>query len=1438
MIFTTKNKELAIFGNTLTETKGKLIEFFEAFERGGIKGQDGIIGTFFSKNKKSPLTPELLETFELFKDKFNSTFLSAEALAEQFGEVDQRIIDYAKTCKNGEMTTKGFKASISSMTLSAKAGTAALKALTIGLNMAIMYGATKLIGSFVNFIDNLHTTLKEQQEITQNLQGELSEIQSDISDVNSELQTTSDRIDELSKKDSLSFVEKEELENLTAQNEELERRNRLLKEQEAAKQQEVAESVQREFNKEYGNRTYTRVATQQQMEDIEKKKSRQYELYINIGANTAEEAAELEQLDKELAAWNSSMYSSSTFSDHIQETIAAYESLNQRIKEGEILTERETNQLADYRKELVDYNVDLEDYISRYGIDDEISQSWKDLSNSIYECLYPAEYLTEKFNETFNGLSENVQTELKELARDGSLSVEDLSEDMINKFSEAGFSASEVIEQLLSEYEELSDSASQIPSNSPLSITETIDQLNTRLRPALESLGAAYRNIFTEDGFTPGNVDISILDSIRSAMEDLNSMEDVTIHIDYDSFDELARVLTDPASLEGDVHDAINRLATDIVGSMTPAISECSEENYRLMQTLLESMGIANAEALLISELGYSYEEYENAKKAAERAGISLNDAVAETCLSLLQEKEISEEDAQTLIDYYIQKALASGTTIYTLDTVNELINEYEQLGLNCDKLREYRDLLRRSNTDEHGHYEGGSTYGLGAGNYEPVGYTPKAPQEAVEVEYAADEESKTGFSSSEQGASKSTPAPFDWVTTAIDHVEKEIKALDEVANSAYSTFSQKNEALAHEISKVSEEIDLQQQAYTNYRNRAEAVGLSDHYKNLIQNGSLGMEDITDETLQDQISEYQKWYDKAQETQDKINDLHQKSNDLHITSYENCVKELETLRDSQAISEREYLDRMNVLWEKYYANQIEYAVQAKEAKLKLLDAEKDYLESVANAAADILGEQSDELKNRQESEIELLEAKKKPLEDQLELLEEQKDKEDRILTLQKAQYELKRAESQRSKLTYIDGQMQYRADETNIRDAKNAVNDAEYNIIKADIQDRINAYDKEIAKINERYEAEIANIERLENEWQNALALQERAQNSVNFESMFGEGSIAKLLAGDLSMVNTWKQTYLHTLGAIDMVSIGSIGEITTGYAELAGLDLSNIVEQTSAVASQFSSTNNAVNRLSASLGFEPANGTADATSPAQAQTEGNSRSLAGALQNTYDIATEVLPEEAKMMNAITEATNTAIAAINELKSAIESLSTVSTNVSGMSIYGNAYASGTRRAEKGLALVGEEKPEVILTNDKKAFLAKQPTLLNMEGGETVFDGNATAKMLEAKGFRPITADEFPLLKAFSSYSPDELRQKFAPNLTSPAKSAASSAMQNANHAVNNSSVNNGPSYTTGDVHIHCPGITKDEVAKQIGTELTNVFSGLSLKAYQRANITR
>ncbi|EOS33457.1 hypothetical protein C807_00296 [Lachnospiraceae bacterium 28-4] len=68
-------------------------------------------------------------------------------------------------------------------------------------------------------------------------------------------------------------------------------------------------------------------------------------------------------------------------------------------------------------------------------------------------------------------------------------------------------------------YTEAKKNANSVKPNetgiSPLSISQTIDQLNTQLKPAFDSLQSAYQDIFTDDGFTPENVDLSMLDSIK-----------------------------------------------------------------------------------------------------------------------------------------------------------------------------------------------------------------------------------------------------------------------------------------------------------------------------------------------------------------------------------------------------------------------------------------------------------------------------------------------------------------------------------------------------------------------------------------------------------------------------------------------------------------------------------------------------------------------------------------------------------------------------------------------------------------------------------------------------------------------------------------------------------------------------------------------------------
>ena len=224
MIFSTVNNELAIFGNTIDEIKDKIDKFNEKRKKSNLFGEDGAFASLFSNKKgNNALTSEVLSQFDEFKEKFNTSSLSAEALAEQMENIDDRIIDYAKTCKNGEMTTEGFKASLDTMSLSAKAGTIALKALATAGNMIVMLAISKAIQLAVEAIDNYVHRLDIAKEKAIESAENYNKITRELESLRDEAKETSSRIKELEEIPNLTFVEQEELQKLREANEELER---------------------------------------------------------------------------------------------------------------------------------------------------------------------------------------------------------------------------------------------------------------------------------------------------------------------------------------------------------------------------------------------------------------------------------------------------------------------------------------------------------------------------------------------------------------------------------------------------------------------------------------------------------------------------------------------------------------------------------------------------------------------------------------------------------------------------------------------------------------------------------------------------------------------------------------------------------------------------------------------------------------------------------------------------------------------------------------------------------------------------------------------------------------------------------------------------------------------------------------------------------------
>ena len=451
-----------------------------------------------------------------------------------------------------------------------------------------------------------------------------------------------------------------------------------------------------------------------------------------------------------------------------------------------------------------------------------------------------------------------------------------------------------------------------------LSITDTVDQLNTQLKPTFDSLKSAYEDIFTTDDkgkslFTLKNVDLSMLDSIKSAIDDLNESKELGISIDYSSFENLAKTFTDTSSTADDVHDAFNSFATDIVNSLNPSLSKASGESLQLITTLLQSLGVINAEEVVISSLGYSYQQYITAKEECANTSLDLQTATQDEINAFVNEQIAAGTLGQALAQLEFNKVLVSNTHVETQEDINRIFSLAEAAGIGSEalaKLAQFKNDLANETDPKTRQWIVKSINE----------YTKTLAQEikGAQVEYKAP---ATKSKKSGSKSQKDTNKEFDWIEQAIENAEKEVKKFEDIVNSAYSTFFEKSKALAQEIEKVNEEIGLQQQAYDEYMRKAESIGLSDDYRALVRDGAIQIDDISDEKLQTAITDYQKWYEKAVSVSDKITELQEKVKDLNAKDYEQQSDSLQRSQEKNLITMTEYYRSMMALQDKYYNNE-------------------------------------------------------------------------------------------------------------------------------------------------------------------------------------------------------------------------------------------------------------------------------------------------------------------------------------------------------------------------------------------------------------------------------------------------------------------------------------------------------------------------------------
>ena len=179
-----------------------------------------------------------------------------------------------------------------------------------------------------------------------------------------------------------------------------------------------------------------------------------------------------------------------------------------------------------------------------------------------------------------------------------------------------------------------------------------------------------------------------------------------------------------------------------------------------------------------------------------------------------------------------------------------------------------------------------GTAFGNGSGG---IGRANKGS--AVKTNKSSSSGSKSSSNSSSSSSANEEAEKFeetlDWIETALDRVERAISRLDKTATSTYKNWTKRGTALNDQISQTRREIDLQNQAYNRYIQQANSVGLDAGYAAKVRDGTIDIEKITNEDLNNKIQDYQNWYNKALDCLDAIDDLRESESKLYEQRFEN-----------------------------------------------------------------------------------------------------------------------------------------------------------------------------------------------------------------------------------------------------------------------------------------------------------------------------------------------------------------------------------------------------------------------------------------------------------------------------------------------------------------------------------------------------------------------
>jgi len=654
----------------------------------------------------------------------------------------------------------------------------------------------------------------------------------------------------------------------------------------------------------------------------------------------------------------------------------------------------------------------------------------------------------------------------------------------------------------------------------------------------LDALQSAYNTFVenVENGESKINLDISDIDALR---EDFGSLE---------SFDEFELKVTADTSGVDEIQDAFDTLLTEHVNQKI-ALKKINDENKDMIRTQIEMEGVTHESAQRFVE--YKLEEAKAAEYALEKESefqAKLQETARIATLSRDQvEKSLKEFEQGGEVNLTLRPKVDTslleeagwtdaGNGIATLFT-STFSNETEDVAINftpiladengkLDRILSPEALQKYAEEVIAGVHEDDLHLQIGAKftGEDAIEQAEQAAQkihqlQAIYYDQMGDDQF-AAFIEEDVYALMDEAEQLGINTTALAAYKAEKFATGE---HPISTALDRAELLALvQMLQITEDEMITLRKCIDLLNGGEIM--SEERRNTIIHR---IQEITAESIQKATNVKVNYdYGKAAKGASKGG---KEAGDAYVEAYEKELKKLEDLRDRGLISEKEYLNRLKPLIDKYFKDRAKYAEKYAEELKKYMDQMLSYYNSVISGVTTLLDKRINALQKNKETTIDALNKEKdaaqeryqaeidgiqdeldaledrqdalddqqKALDEQIDALNEQiggidkeidryhdmidaineaNDARQREINLQKAQYELERAQNQRTKLVYTGevGQMRYERDESTVRDTQENVRQAKDQIAIAALEKKIDLLEKE----KERIEEEIDVIEK------------------------------------------------------------------------------------------------------------------------------------------------------------------------------------------------------------------------------------------------------------------------------------------------------------------------------------------------------------------------